>query len=140
MHARGTTGHRWSVVWFCCTFRIHLIYGVLAYTALQLTAHFLLPPLTRKKLVPPKFQYNQKLICRSKVPLAKESFFGEEVMARCMLACTRDLPALLTAEKNQLKKILFFLFPQYLRLPQEFNPVWNGCINSIGQHYKHVEG
>ena len=54
-------------------------------------------------------------------------------MARCTFAGTCDLPALPTAQKNQLKNLLFSFFPQYWRSPQEFEPVWNGCINLIGQ-------
>lgn len=96
--------------------------------------------INKKKLLPPKtvIQNNQSLMCPSKVPtlalkLAKESFFGEDVMARCTFAGTRELPALPTTEKNHLKHLLLSLFPQYWRSPHEFEPVWNACINSIGQ-------
>ena len=64
-------------------------------------------------------------------------FFGEEVMARCTVVGNHDLPALPTAEKNQ-QNLLFSLFPQYWRSPQEFKPVWNGCVNSIGQGCKRL--
>ena len=101
--------------------------------------------INKKKLLPPKtvIRNNPSLMCPSKVPtlalkLAKESFFGEEVMGRCTFAGSRDLPALPSAEKQHLKHLLLSLFPQYWRTPHEFEPVWTACINSIGQGCNHI--
>ena len=101
--------------------------------------------INKKKLVPPEtvIENNRSLMCPSKVStlalkLAKESFFGEEIMARCTVAGSRDRPALPTAEKNQLKALVQSFFPQYWRTPQEFEPIWNGCVNSIGQGCKRL--
>ena len=101
--------------------------------------------INKTKLVTPNsiIQSNPSLMCPSKVPtlalkLAKESFFGDEVMARCTVAGSRDLPALPTNELHHLKHILLNLFPQYWRSPHEFEPVWNSCTNSIGQCCKRL--
>ena len=96
--------------------------------------------INKAKPIPPKtvIQSNPSLMCPSKVPtltlkLAKESFFGEEVMARCTVAGSRELPALPATELNHLKSMLLTLLPQYWRSPHEFEPVWNLCTSSIGQ-------
>ena len=101
--------------------------------------------INKKKLVPPEtvIENNRNLMCPSKVStlalkLAKESFFGEDIMARCTFAGSRDCPALPTAEKNELKALVQSFFPQYWRTPQEFEPIWSGCINSIGQGCKRL--
>ena len=57
-------------------------------------------------------------MCASKigtlsVKLAKDAFFGEEIMSQCIVAGTRDLPGLPSAELSDLKQILFLLYPQY---------------------------
>jgi hypothetical protein len=52
--------------------------------------------INKKKLVPPEtvIENNRNLMCPSKVPilalkLEKESFFGQELMARCTVAGSR---------------------------------------------------
>ena len=57
--------------------------------------------------------------------LAKDCFFGEEVMVKCTVAGSRELPALLSEELRRLKHALLMLFPQFWRSPHEFNPCGN---------------
>lgn len=59
-------------------------------------------------------------------------------MAKCTFAQTRDLPALPSVEKQQLKHLLLSLFPQYWTTPHEFEPVWSAYISSIGQGCKQI--
>ena len=58
------------------------------------------------------------------VKLAKEAFFGEDVLARCTVSGYRDLPALPLLELNGLKQALFNQFPNYWHTPEEFERVW----------------
>ena len=84
-----------------------------------------------------------KLRCSSKVgtlavKLAKDAFFGEDVMAQCTVAGERDLPGLPSKELQQLKNALFMQFPDYWRAPQEFEPLWKEATAAIGQACKRV--
>ena len=65
--------------------------------------------------------------------LAKDAFFGEEVMARCTVAGERELPGLPTDELQRLKHTIFMLFPEFWNSPQEFEPQWKVCTDAIGQ-------
>ena len=80
----------------------------------------------------------QKFKCESKigtlaVKLAREVFFGEEVMVKCTVVGCRNLPALPSLELSQLKDILFKQFPAYWRNPMGFEHLWATCICSINQ-------
>ena len=66
------------------------------------------------------------------VRLAKESFFGEDVLAKCTLGGRRDLPAL-PVELNELKQTIFLQFSKLWPTPQEFEGVWNTITEAIGQ-------
>ena len=70
--------------------------------------------------------------------LARESFFGEEVLAKCTVAGDRDLPALPAAELHQLKQTLLMQFPDYWRSPHEFEPLWKTSTESVGQLCKRL--
>ena len=98
----------------------------------------------QEKLVPPwlSFRVTKKLMCQSKVPtlaikLARVILWrgchGKVYVCRCSWPSS---PA--NCRKNQLKNLLFSFFPQYWRSPHEFKPVWNGCINLIGQGCKRL--
>lgn len=67
------------------------------------------------------------------VKLARECFFGEDVLAKCTVYGARDKPALPSAELAQLKQAMFNLFPQFWQSPIQFEPVWNACVISINQ-------
>ena len=72
------------------------------------------------------------------VKLAKESFFGEEVLVRCTVYGAREQPGLPIEELNQLKQTIFNQFPQFWRSPMQFETVWNSCIVSINQCSKNL--
>ena len=72
------------------------------------------------------------------VKLAKEAFFGEEVMRQCTPLGMRGLPALPKEELARLKTTLIGLFPAYRRNPAEFEEVWESCIVSIQQACKRL--
>ena len=71
------------------------------------------------------FQKYPNLLCKSKletlaVKLAREAFFGDQVLMKCTVAGKRDYPALPPEELRQLKHALYMRFPQYWQTPQEF--------------------
>lgn len=83
------------------------------------------------------------LICESKIgtlatKLAREAFFGEDVLVKCTVAGERDWPGLPSEELRQLKHALYMQFPQYWQSPQEFEPLWKKCTESIGQTCKRL--
>ena len=67
------------------------------------------------------------------VKLAKEAFFGVDVLAQCTVRGCRDLPALPLPELNELKQVLFNQFPNYWHTPEEFESIWERAGESIGQ-------
>ena len=70
--------------------------------------------------------------------LARESFFGKDVMVRCTVVGDRELPALPQHELDLLKGQILTLFPAYWNSPYEFEPVWSKCTASIGQGCKRL--
>ena len=72
------------------------------------------------------------------VKLAKEAYFGEEVMRKCTLKGNRGLPGLPHKELSQLKQTLFSVFPKYWSNPAEFEPVWAKSSTAIGQACKAI--
>lgn len=67
------------------------------------------------------------------VKLAKEAFFGKDVLAQCTVSGFRDLRALPLNELNDLKQTLFQQFPNYWSSPEEFEAVWERVGEAIGQ-------
>ena len=57
------------------------------------------------------------------VKLARESCFGQEVLAHCRLYGHTEQPGLPKAELFQLKQTMFGLFPQYWATPAQFETV-----------------
>lgn len=83
--------------------------------------------------------HNEKAIGTLAVKLASESFFGNEVLKKCTVMGLRDFPALPTKELNELKQVIFSLFPKYWNNVAEFEfKIWNLCSNSIGQLCKRL--
>jgi hypothetical protein len=83
------------------------------------------------------------LIYESKVgtlatKLAKEAFFGDDVLVQCTIAGERDYPGLPEEELMQLKHAVFMQFPRFWNSPQEFEPLWKKCQASIGQACKRL--
>lgn len=66
--------------------------------------------------------------------LAREAFFGEDVMAQCTPQGTRAEPALPRKELLELKRLMF------MKLPHEshasFESIWSKCMTSIEQACK----
>ena len=89
------------------------------------------------------FQNYPKLLCTSKVgslavKLARESYFGEDVMVQCTVAGERDLPGLPVDELQQLKQALYMRFHQHGQSPQEFEQLWKTATEAIGQACKRL--
>lgn len=72
------------------------------------------------------------------VKLARQSFFGDDIMKCCTVQGIREFPALPSVELGQLKQTLFQLFPQYWKNPAEFESVWSTCIDCVGQACKRL--
>ena len=70
--------------------------------------------------------------------LAKEAFFGDDVLIQCMLSGEQDYPGLPVKELMQLKHAVFMQSPQFWNSPQEFEPLWTKCKVSIGQACKQL--
>ena len=69
--------------------------------------------------------------------LARESFFGEALMARCTPGGTKDLPALPKQEMFELKKTVFSAFPEYTM--EMFESEWRSkCWPAIEQACGHL--
>ena len=83
-----------------------------------------------------------KLLSVTKVPtlavkLAKESFFGKEIMACCTVRGTGQYHALPETKLKQLKEFLLKLcVPRNIPTTLEFEVVWKGCTEAIGQACK----
>lgn len=56
--------------------------------------------------------------------LAREAFFGEDVMKRCTPGGTKDFPALPKEEMFSLKKEVFLQLPQFWQSPANFEKIW----------------
>lgn len=70
------------------------------------------------------------------VRLARDAFFGVDIIKQCTVSGYRGLPALPLKEMNELKQTMFELFPQYWRTPVEFEALWSKCMEAIGQAAK----
>ena len=82
-----------------------------------------------------------KLLVANKAPtlamkLAREAYFGEEVMAQCTVMGCRDYPGLPSDELCSLKETIFGQFPAFWKNPVEFESVWVACVDAIGQTCK----
>lgn len=70
------------------------------------------------------------------VKLAREAFFGDNVLVQCTVSGCRDLPALPAQELSELKQTMLIQFPKFWNSPQEFEHLWTTCCESIGQAAK----
>ena len=76
----------------------------------------------------------ENVIGKLAVKLAKEAFFGDDVMIMCTVMGCSNYPALPTQEFQQLKQTIFSLFPACWLNHVEFeSKIWSQCVNSIGQ-------
>ena len=69
--------------------------------------------------------------------LARESFFGTEVMKRCTCNGHGDKPGLPKAELLELKETVRHQFPKYTGT-HEFEIVWANCQTAISQSCKRL--
>lgn len=80
------------------------------------------------------------LKCMSRMPtlavkLARESFFGKNMMVKCTVQGCREHPPLPPETLSKLKTFLSHLFVEKCTKP-EFEGKWKICLNSIGQACK----
>ena len=94
----------------------------------------------RKKLTDPTvtLQKYYRLNCPTHagtlaMKLARESFFGDQVLLQCTVMGNREYPALPMTELAELKQLVFSLFPQYWGNAVEFETTWKRCTDAIGQ-------
>lgn len=72
------------------------------------------------------------------VILAREAFFGEEVMGMCTAKGYGDKPGLPLKELMALKQEMRNLYPQYTHTNVAFEDKWLKCLEAISQTCKHV--
>jgi len=77
-----------------------------------------------------QFQKKDKITTLCQI-LARECFFGKNLMSRCT-AGGKGSFGLPRDEMNELKKTMFELFPAYKDCPEEFEPLWEECVTSMG--------
>ena len=82
-----------------------------------------------------------KLLVAKKAPtlavkLAREAFFGDDLMGQCTVMGCREYPGLPSAELCRLKETLFSQFPAFWNNPVDFEGVWASCVDAIGQACK----
>ena len=68
--------------------------------------------------------------------LAREAYFGEEVMAQCTAQGYGDKPGLPAAELGALKEEIRRLYPNYLNNNLIFEEKWTKCLESISSACK----
>ena len=71
------------------------------------------------------------------IKLAKETYFGEDVMSRCTVIGYGKYPALPETELNSMKQTLFNLFSSQSN-PIEFEVVWKDAVEAVGQACKRL--
>lgn len=96
-----------------------------------------------KKSIRAVIEQNHKLTTTSKVStlavrISRDAVFGEKVMKQCTALGGRDLPGLPREELYEIKKSLFDLFPMFWKNKEDFESVWAGCIDAIGQACKRL--
>ena len=89
------------------------------------------------------FQHHRNLKGESRagtlaVKLAREVYFGSQVMSKCTMSGCWDLPGLPTAELGELKQTLFLQFPEFWKNPVEFEALWSKCVEAINQSCKKI--
>ena len=72
------------------------------------------------------------------VKLARQSTFGDSLMARSTVMGCCEHGALPTEALNKLKQVIFQQFPIYWGNPVEFEPLWMSCKDAIGQPCKRL--
>ena len=94
-----------------------------------------LPKITIERY--PKLKVESR-VSQLAVKLAKESFFGDDIMVQCTVAGYGKYPALPAKGMNCLKQTVFKLFPKYWSNPVEFEKTWKDCAEAVGQACKRL--
>ena len=68
--------------------------------------------------------------------LAREAYYGKEVMAQCTAQGYGDKPGLPAAELGELKEEIRRLYPNYLNNNIIFEEKWSKCLESISSACK----
>lgn len=72
------------------------------------------------------------------VKLARQAFFGDNLLKRCTPRGWQNMPALPQAELNMLKVTLFKQFPRFWSCPEEFEKKWAVAQEAIAQACKRL--
>ena len=105
-----------------------------------------LPPIDHSTLISPQAVVDKypKMLKESKIPslairLAKEAFFGKEVMSFCTFRGVGSYHALPDTEVKKLKEFLRNLTcPGIISSRPDFEILWKKCVESIGQCCKNL--
>lgn len=81
----------------------------------------------------PKY-VNTSNIGRLAVRLAREAYFGKELMKKSTALGCQDKPRLPKEKLDSLKLKLLSLFPQFAAAPHEFEPLWTRSVAAINHH------
>ena len=73
------------------------------------------------------------------VRLAREVYFGTQVMSRCTVSGLHELPGLPIEELSELKHTVFLQFPQFWQKAVEFEPLWSKCCDAINLSCKKLK-
>ena len=72
------------------------------------------------------------------VKLAREAFFGPDIMSQCTTMGQGRFPALPSKEFNDLKQTIFSMFPKFWSSPVVFEGLWRNCAEAVGQACKRL--
>ena len=105
-----------------------------------------IPPIPCEKLLTPEAVVEKypQLLKLSKLTilalrLAREAYFGTWIMNCCTVRGVGDLPALPHTQLLNMKKFLHsFAILRYAASHVEFETLWKGCLESIGQGCKAI--
>ena len=65
------------------------------------------------------------------VKLAREAYFGEQIMLKCTVYGSTNLESLPIEKVLQLKCNILLLLPEYACNPHMFEPIWRKCVDAI---------
>ena len=86
----------------------------------------------------PELVHNEGKAGELACKLAREAFFGEEVMVQCTAAGYANRPELPQPELLELKEVIRKHSPQYWSSPHEFGLLWTKCLEAISQCCKRL--
>ena len=69
--------------------------------------------------------------------LARESFFGGDVMGQCTTYGYGGKPGLPEKELDEVKETVKVLYPKYYNSPHDFELAWNKCIEAMNTKIKY---